>query len=401
MRNALAILAVAAASAAFAEQQPYQIFEIDVRNVKERQILTDSPLFLLNEDPTIGKNVVAVNQGNEWQVLALGLKYKYRGLYKPQIPSYTANEDVDYRTEWLNYDQIIAEWDLLLQQYPWLVTKRAIGTTHNGNTIWVYSIYKPDGADNTSPPASLLFLGNTHAREWASPSVLIHLGKMLCQAIATNDSVMTSKLVGKVGVHFVAVFNPDGYKYTWTNQRLWRKNRRNNGNNVYGVDMNRNYAKGWGGAGSSGTPSSDTYRGPSVWSEPENLAIKNFSESLPNLRGFIDYHSNSGDILWPWSYTTSPLAEPYLTTNSTVATAMKNAILAHPGGYNYTIGQGSTTLYVAGGTSKDWYLDRFGNIPSYTVEIYGSSFDPPTSTIAPTQDQHWVGFRAFIQATLP
>jgi hypothetical protein len=33
--------------------------------------------------------------------------------------------------------------------------------------------------------------------------------------------------------------NIDGYDYTWNNNRLWRKNRRQNSFGAYGVDLNR------------------------------------------------------------------------------------------------------------------------------------------------------------------
>jgi len=41
----------------------------------------------------------------------------------------------------------------------------------------------------------------------------------------------------------IPVLNVDGYVYTWTNDRLWRKNRRPPpaGGTCYGIDLNRNY----------------------------------------------------------------------------------------------------------------------------------------------------------------
>ena len=42
----------------------------------------------------------------------------------------------------------------------------------------------------------------------------------------------------------IPVLNVDGYVYTWTNDHLWRKNRRPPpaGGTCYGIDLNRNYA---------------------------------------------------------------------------------------------------------------------------------------------------------------
>lgn len=391
-------LATAVGTSAYAKSNDYLIYEVFATNGLEAQRLADSPFSILGENIVIGKNQVGIRRGEELRLATLRLRTKFMGVYTPQLPD--PNADADYRTQWLTYDQIMAEWDAMLASYPWLMTKKAIGSTREGRTIYAYRMFRPEASDVLNPPKSILILGDTHAREWMSPSVVLHLGKKLIVELAGTDSPFTDRLVDKVGVWFVPVYNVDGYIYSWTTgNRLWRKNRRNNGGNVYGVDLNRNYEKGWGGAGSSGTPSSDTYRGPSAASEPETQAIRAFTFSLPNLIGMIDYHSYAGDILFPWSYTTTPPPPTALAMFTSVGNAVRDAIIAFSGS-TYVVGQGSTTLYVASGTSKDWYFDQF-LCPSYTIEVIGTSFDPPTSTITPTQDDNWVGFRAFIEAVAP
>ena len=59
-----------------------------------------------------------------------------------------------------------------------------------------------------------------HAREWASPAFCLHL---------INDLVDAKRDWTK-DIYWVIypLLNPDGYKYTQTNDRLWRKNRRPN-----------------------------------------------------------------------------------------------------------------------------------------------------------------------------
>ena len=83
-----------------------------------------------------------------------------------------------------------------------------------------------------------------------------------------NDTLIT-ELVDELEIFVIPVVNPDGYVYTWGPQRLWRKNRRDNGNGTFGVDLNRNWGYEWGGVGSSGDPGSGTYRGTAPFSEPE------------------------------------------------------------------------------------------------------------------------------------
>ena len=60
-------------------------------------------------------------------------------------------------------------------------------------------------------------------------------------------------LVDNVDWYFLPVFNPDGYVYSWTKDRLWRKNRaihntsNKNSSQCVGVDLNRNWDAHWAG----------------------------------------------------------------------------------------------------------------------------------------------------------
>ena len=88
--------------------------------------------------------------------------------------------------------------------------------------------------------------------------------------------------------------NPDGYLYTQTDNRLWRKTRSPNGNNCFGTDANRNFGFHWGTgghskspmvykkkihliySGSSSDPCSDTYMGSSAFSEIETANMRDW-----------------------------------------------------------------------------------------------------------------------------
>lgn len=59
----------------------------------------------------------------------------------------------------------------------------------------------------------------------------------------------------------IPVLNVDGYEHTHLSDRLWRKNRRNNGFGIFGVDLNRNWNCSWSDTGGASTfPFSDTYK---------------------------------------------------------------------------------------------------------------------------------------------
>ena len=98
--------------------------------------------------------------------------------------------------------------------------------------------------------------------------------------------------------------NPDGYDFTHTDERLWRKNLRdNNGDGVItvgdGVDLNRNFAVKWGydNEGSSPDPASDTYRGTGPNSEPETQALDGLFADV-GFEFFVNYHSAAELLLY-------------------------------------------------------------------------------------------------------
>jgi carboxypeptidase T len=94
-----------------------------------------------------------------------------------------------------------------------------------------------------------------------------------------------------------------------------RKNRQSNGAGAaVGTDLNRNWAYQWGCCGgSSGTFSSETYRGAFAFSAPETQRVRNFVTSrmvggVQQIKAHIDFHTYSELVLWPYGYTTANTA---------------------------------------------------------------------------------------------
>lgn len=160
--------------------------------------------------------------------------------------------------------------------------------------------------------------------------------------------------------------NPDGYEYTHTNDRLWRKNRRRN-NFCYGVDLNRNYGYKWGGQGSSNQPCSEIYTGSSAFSEPETKAVQDFlSSSAANFKASLSFHSYGQYILYPWGYDRK--VPPDNADLDRVGKAGADAMRA-VSGLQYTVGPSGSTLYPAAGGSDDWAKGTLKLKYSYTVEL--------------------------------
>jgi hypothetical protein len=171
--------------------------------------------------------------------------------------------------------------------------------------------------------------------------------------------------------YLLPVMNPDGYVYTWTTERFWRKNRRNNGDGTFGVDLNRNWGHQWGGAGSSGSTDSETYRGPSPFSEPETQNMRDFFIAHPDIVAYIDYHSFSQLHLWPWGWTASPTPDE---AKFDVLGQSYVDIVFSVHGEVYIPGPIMTTLYQADGTSVD-YAYGVHDVLAFTTELRPDSGD--------------------------
>ena len=201
------------------------------------------------------------------------------------------------------FAEVLQQLDSMRLLYPSLVTPRdSIGSTVQGRAIWVVRI----GTMQSQDKPEVLYTALHHAREPAGMMSTIYYMWWLLQNYSTNPEA--AYLVNNRSQWFIPVVNPDGYEYNRstnpTGGGMWRKNRRNNGGS-YGVDPNRNYGPTymWNApnGGSSTSPSSETYRGPSAFSEPENQAIDNFMRGH-NIKTCLNYHTYGAYLIYPWGY---------------------------------------------------------------------------------------------------
>jgi len=402
-RFALVSLAVLGCWGAALAESGWARYRVYARTPADVQRICDSTLTLYSDNVDIPETDVAVGPKEIVKLWELGLPYRFiKELDDPyNYAARNPHDGLDYRTEYFRYDEIIAQYEAWRAANPRVVTRTQIGSTHNGRAVWAYRIYNQVLTDFEYPRKSIVILGGTHAREWISPAVTMHIAKSIIDDVQNPTSPIFAKMADKCALYVVPSMNPDGYEWCWTNFRLWRKNRRNNGGGVYGVDLNRNYITGWGGQGSSSNPSSEIYRGPAAWSEPENQAVRDFMMGLKGqIVGAIDFHSYAQKILYPWSYTTT--IHPQAAFLTSVGNAIKNAIQPSYGTV-YLVGQGSIALYVASGTSKDWWSQQFGSA-SYTIELRDTGdfgFELPPNQITPSQNETYDGFKAYVNALLP
>jgi len=300
----------------------------------------------------------------------------------------------DYR----RYAEIVAELKSLATLYPSLTRFTAsIGKSVEGRDIPAIRV-SATGFSNTSVER-IFFQGGQHAREWIGPATVLYQTVKLLENYG-KDSTVTD-LLNNLEFVIVPLSNPDGYEYAFTGDRLWRKNRRRNTGGSYGVDLNRNWNDHWGGAGSSGIPTSDTYHGTAAFSEPESFAISNYISSFNfynNILGAIDFHSYSQLVLRPYGWTSAN--SPDERALKIIGDGVSYEILGNSG-KKYT-SQRSYDLYVTTGSASDWYYSA-GIWAAYTIELrdtgtYG--FILPPAQIKPTGEEIWASFKYFARTVV-
>ena len=128
----------------------------------------------------------------------------------------------------------------------------------------------------------------------------------LLQEYNINDEI--NMFLNFVDIHIIPLVNPDGYVYTWEQDRWWRKNRQiNPGSDCVGTDLNRNWDIDWNGEEStSEDPCSYIYVGSSPFSAPETNMVSDYISSIPNLVNHIDVHSYGALIVGPWGFSDEP-----------------------------------------------------------------------------------------------
>ena len=209
------------------------------------------------------------------------------------------------------------------------------------------------GAEREDKPV-IFIEGGIHAREWVSPSTVTFMLKEL----VTNPAY--SHLVDMFHWIVMPVVNPDGYVYTFTKDRMWRKNRGRSKtllniiSNCRGVDLNRNFAYNWGEdlgllSSQAGTPLPcvETFIGDSAFSEPESQAVRNLVLRHANrMVAYISYHSFGQKILYPWSFTEDKV--PDWKELHHMANNLAAGIYEASGGDYYKIGEdwGKLTFFV-------------------------------------------------------
>lgn len=277
--------------------------------------------------------------------------------------------------------------DQIHQRYPTLtLPPQVFGRSIEGRPLIALKVSDQPQLDEAEPECR--FDALHHAREPASLQCTLWFLLWLLETHGSDP--LSTYLVNERELWFVPVVNPDGYAYNELTHPggggLWRKNRRDHGGGVLGVDLNRNYPLQWGldDSGSSPLPGADDYRGAGPASEPEVAAMVSLLAAR-DFRTALSTHSYSDLWLYPWGYTFQSVAND----------AEYHEIAALATEINgYRFGPAARTLYPTNGSTIDQDHGVYGTL-SFTPEI-GSNTDgfwPPSPRIVPLAEENLSGFQ--------
>ncbi|XP_015174730.1 PREDICTED: zinc carboxypeptidase-like [Polistes dominula] len=273
---------------------------------------------------------------------------------------------------------IHAYLDSLAQQHPDKVEVIIGGKSYEGRQI--KGVKLTFGSNNPG----IVIEGGIHAREWISPATVLYL----IDRFLNSDNQEVRAFAESHNWYIFPVTNPDGYVYTHTKNRLWRKTRKPYSTFCYGSDPNRNWGYRWNTGGASSNPCAETYAGSGPFSDIETKSLSEYIESISDkFFAYVSFHSYSQLLLFPYGHTTAHL-ENY---DDLLAVGKKSiAALAKRYGTAYRTGNVAETIYIATGSSVDWVKGSLHKQISYTYELrdrgrYG--FILPASQITPTGEE--------------
>ncbi|KAJ4290567.1 hypothetical protein N0V90_010784 [Kalmusia sp. IMI 367209] len=295
---------------------------------------------------------------------------------------------------WFNAYHTIAEHTAWLKDlaaaYPSNSEIISAGKSLQGRDITGIHIW---GSGGKGSQKGVVWHGTVHAREWITTMTVEYAAYQLLTSTNADDASFKNKY----DFYIFPIVNPDGFAYTQTNDRLWRKNRKTvSTSTCVGTDINRNWPNHWDQkAGASTSPCAEDYKGQAAGDTVENKALKAQLDGIAAGKGvqlYMDIHSYSQLWMYPYGYTCSGT----LPESATYASLAKGAVAALKAvhGTSYTYGPICSTIYQVSGSSVDYAYENAKVKYSMTVELRdtgNNGFVLPAAQILPSGEETWAG----------
>lgn len=137
----------------------------------------------------------------------------------------------DFHQDYRSYQNIVNQLDYYARKYPQEVKEmKSIGRSHEGRELLVMHITSQKNSLGTKP--LVWIMAGQHAREWIAPASAM----LFIEFILKNKQILDD-----FEFAVMPLVNPDGYEYSRTKNRMWRKNR----GVPHSVDLNKNWDHLW------------------------------------------------------------------------------------------------------------------------------------------------------------
>lgn len=233
------------------------------------------------------------------------------------------------------FSDVERDLSVITATYKEMASLETYGTTKGGRKLYALKISSPNKNLRLNKP-EIMITAATHGDELVTVEVLFFLVNEMLASYG-KDSRFTKMIDGR-DIYFIPVVSPDSFE---ARERY-----------VQGVDPNRSFP----------------------WPEKVNnktvdciQGIMDFSNAH-NFAGSLDLHAYGKLIMFPWGYTETPphSKDEVLLTDLVRTMARDN---------QYTNGQISTTIYVAKGSSADYFYWK-KNTQAIAVELSDQKVPP-------------------------
>lgn len=337
------------------------------------------------------------------------------GAFTPRLKTSDGPDNIFFR-DYQPFSVIVPWMRLMESMFRTHVRMISIGTTYEGRDIPALKIgVSPNlpQAPSSKPRKTIIISGGVHAREWISVSTVTYIAWSLITSYGSSSEI--DKLLQEFDFIMIPTTNPDGYVYTWETDRLWRKNRQQTSMRFcQGLDLDRGFGYEWDGTSYQSNPCSESYPGDEPFQAVESHRIAEWAKNETdnnNVRfvGFLDLHSYSQQVLYPYSYSCQS-DPPSLENLTELGIGLARAIRRSSGEY-YIVNsacEGSVPwnkkdsvharMESAGGSAIDWFYHEMGVRYSYQIKLrdtgsYG--FLLPSENIVPTGQETFEAVKYF------